>query len=108
MPQVLNFLRAGTSFDPEQLAAIGAAFDLIRSALNRANIQCSEDVIAAEMIGVASAGACEPRGLSIATLKILGRHRQVDISQAALEQAHQSLASPVPAAPLSARAVKRS
>ncbi len=86
MPQVLNFLRAGTLFDPEQLAAVGAAFDLLRATLRRANIECNDDVIAAEMIGIASAGRCDPRWLCLATLKALIRQRRLGIDERAFDQ----------------------
>lgn len=102
MPQVLNFQRV----DPEQMAAVSAAFDLLRAALRRANIECNDDVVAAEMIGIASAGACDPRWLCIATLKILARRRQLGISEMAVDQGDHSIISP--AVPSSARVFKRS
>ena len=87
MPQVLDFLRAATLFDPEQHEVVGAAFDLLRAALRRADVECSDDVLAAEMIRIASAGARHPRWLCLATLKVLIRQRRLGIGEMAVHQA---------------------
>ena len=75
MPQSLNFLRAGTAFNPEELSCVGKAFELVCAEMRRANRQCDNETIAAEIIGVASHGNFNPDWLCAATLKILREDR---------------------------------
>jgi hypothetical protein len=67
----LNFLRAGTAFDPEELSCVGQAFEMVCAEMHRAHRQCDSETIAAEIIGVASHGNFNPDWLAATTLKIL-------------------------------------
>jgi hypothetical protein len=74
MGTVLTFLRAGTVFEPAEVAALCKAYDKACAKLHFENKPpLVKEALAAEIIALASCGECDPDYLCDATLDRIAR-----------------------------------
>jgi hypothetical protein len=70
MAQILKFIRSETSFDPETLQMLGAAYDLaIASLHDRGQLESVCELIAERIIAAAARGERSPERLSETALR---------------------------------------
>lgn len=74
MTNTMTFVRAGTAFDPAQLAAICQAYDKTCTKLRVENgSPMLKEALASEIISLASRGRCDPDFLCDAMLSRIAR-----------------------------------
>lgn len=108
MSTVLNFLRAGTTFAPETLTSMGKAFDMTCAALGCAHLPLVREVVAAEIIALASRGISDADQLHEDALAILAERRQAIAagSPAAGARALPFVSLEIPTAPSDNRGIE--
>ncbi len=74
MPTILTFLRPGSSFAPEQVAAMGKAYDDASATLKVEGAPALvKEALAAKIIALASQGRTDPKYLCETTLERMAR-----------------------------------